>query len=273
MVAQICKNDQFFVLNEGVERMLGWFRQRIKEHGMFAATKLLGQVAMSRTMVNLANKLLSVRIACPCCNWQGWRLYDYIEVGYTVRNSVCPQCKSHSRHRYLYLWLSEGSSLASKCGITLLFAMEKALAPLWAKAPHLKVYRVDIDEARGVNMLADIQKLPVKSNAVDLIWCHHVLEHVENDRAAIKELHRVLRTGSGELILSVPMVFGTTTDEYGFPDPMLSGHWRMYGDDFEERLAGAGLMVQVIDFNISAEDCLRYAIMPERFYICKKFIE
>jgi hypothetical protein len=83
-------------------------------------------------------------------------------------------------------------------------------------------------------------------------------------------LGRVLRPRTGDLIVSVPMELGTTTDEYGAPDPMMSDHWRMYGDDFEERLAEGGLSVQTIDLDLSAAERRRYGIEPERFYHCRK---
>ena len=250
--------------------MLGWFRQQVKEHGVVAATRLLGRVAASRATVNLANKSLPANLSCPCCGWEGRRFYDYIEVGYTVPNAACPRCDSHARHRALFLWATQEFKLADRSGLALVFAPERALAPLWAEARRLKVCRVDVEGARGVDLIADIQSLPVASDSVDLIWCHHVLEHVEHDRAAIKELSRVLRPRTGELIVSVPMEPGTTTDEYGAPDPLLSDHWRMYGDDFEERLAEGGLSVEALDVDLSAADRRRYAIEPERFYLCRK---
>lgn len=44
----------------------------------------------------------------------------------------------------------------------------------------------------------------------------------------------------------------------------------MYGDDFEERLAQAGLIVQTMNFRVAEEEYRRYAFQPERFYVCKK---
>ena len=250
--------------------MLGWFSQQLKEHGVVTATRLLGRVALSRSKVKLANKLLPARVTCPCCRWRGRKFHDYIEPGYTVRNAACPQCDSHPRHRYLSLWLSREFKLEDKSGVALVFAPERALAPFWEKATRLKVFRVDKEGARGIDILADIKDLPVESNSVDLVWCHHVLEHVDDDRAAMKELNRVLRPDSGELIVSVPMAPGTLTHEYGFPDPTQSGHWRMYGDDFEDRLAESGFTVQAINFSLTDEDYRRYAFNPEPFYMCKK---
>ena len=62
------------------------------------------------------------------------------------------------------------------------------------------------------------------------------MEHIQNDRAAIKELYRVLRPITGELIVSVPMTTGVLTQEYGYANNRESGHWRKYGDDFAARL-------------------------------------
>ena len=237
---------------------------------MLPATRLATRVALSRSRAKLANKLLPVKVACPCCGWQGRQFSDYHEIGYTMRNAACPQCESLPRHRYLSFWLTQEFKLEIKSGVALVFAPEKAFASFWARARHLSVYRIDRERARGIDTLADMKYLPIRSNSIDLIWCHHVLEHIDDDRAAIKELHRVLRPRFGELVVSVPMVPATTTDEYGFADPMMSGHWRMYGDDFENRLEESGLTVQAVHFSLPDEDYRRYGFIPERFYVGRK---
>ena len=175
-----------------------------------------------------------------------------------------------SRHRSLFLWASREFNLTAKSGVALVFAPEKATASLWSEAQRLTVCRVDLEADRGVDLLAEIRALPIASDSIDLIWCHHVLEHVENDRAAIRELGRVLRPGTGELIVSVPMGAGTVTEEYGFPDPSLSGHWRLYGFDFVDRLAEGGLSVIPIDAKVSAEERRLRAIEPKPCYLCRK---
>lgn len=250
--------------------MIAWYRQQVKEHGAVLATKWLWRVMSSVTKTRLANRLLSAQLTCPCCGWSGRRFFDYIEVGYTMPNEACPQCDSHSRHRFFFLWLKRERRLEESSGIALVFAPEKALAPVWTAASQLKVIRVDLEPKRGTDVLADLQRLPFKTNSTALLWCHHVLEHVEDDLAAINELRRVLIPQSGQLILSVPMIPGTKTEEYGFADPLLSGHWRIYGDDLVERLSSAGLQITEVDFVLSPEDCRRYGIKPEPFYLCLK---
>ena len=237
---------------------------------MIGGARLAGRVALSRARGKLANKLLPASVACPCCGWEGRQFYDYHEIGYTMRNVACPRCDSLPRHRYLSFWLTQQFKLKTRSGVALVFAPEKPFASLWAKASRLNVYRVDIEATRGIDMIADMKYLPFRSNSIDLIWCHHVLEHIDDDRASIKELHRVLRPHSGQLVVSVPMAAAATTDEYGFPDPMQSGHWRLYGEDFEARLKETGLTVQAVHFDLPDQDHRRYGFNPERFYIGKK---
>lgn len=250
--------------------MLQWYRGQAKQHGVIEATRLFCRVGWARVSADLANKTLPEKLACPCCGWQGRRFYDYVEVGYRVPNSVCPRCDSHGRHRAFHLWLSREYSLQARSGVALIFAAEGALASLWQNHDKLKVYRIDIEMKRGRDLLGDLTHLPIATSAVDLLWCHHVLEHIEDDRAAIRELYRVLCPGKGELIVSVPMNNGRATEEFGFCDLAQSGHWRIYGDDFAERLREGGFRVTAIDYRPLAADLKRYRIVPEHFYICTK---
>lgn len=117
--------------------------------------------------------------------------------------------------------------------------------------------------------MADLTRLPVVDDSIDLLWCHHVLEHIGDDRAAMRELHRILHPVTGELVVSVPMIPGTITCEYGFPKKEESGHWRIYGDDFVDRLTESGLTVERVKYSVLKG--LQYGITSEEnFYICRK---
>lgn len=203
---------------------------------------------------------------CPCCGWRAWKFNDYFEIGYKTPNSFCPQCESHDRHRELYLWLTNEYRLAEKRGVALVFAPEKSLSALWDRA-YLKTCKADIGTARNVDVLWDLQQLAIASDSIDLIWCHHVLEHIENDRAAIVEMYRALRPTSGHLVVSVPMILGARTDDYGFPNSKESCHWRIYGDDFIDRLAECGFLVQPIDYHLSAADS-KALWHPAQSFLC-----
>ena len=149
-----------------------------------------------------------------------------------------------------------------------MFAAEEALAGLWDSA-SLRIFRIDVKATRCADFLADLTQLPIVTDSIDVLWCHHVLEHIEDDRAAIKELHRTLRPSTGELVVSVPMN-GAITREYGQANKKESGHWRMYGDDFVDRLEQGGFTVEAISPNLSPRDHERYGLIQEQYYLCRK---
>jgi SAM-dependent methyltransferase len=191
-----------------------------------------------------------------------------------MRNVECPQCNSHSRHRNLYLWINGDYSLKSKDGVALIFAPERCFDTIWNReAAHLHSYRVDIEALRGVDILADMQKLPFARDSIDFIWCHHVLPEIPDDGAAIAELHRVLRPQTGELILSVGMSPDSSTHEFGHANKELIGLWRVYGQDFTDKLRAGGLKVKHIKFNVPPEISERHGVATEEdFYICVKSV-
>jgi SAM-dependent methyltransferase len=62
---------------------------------------------------------------------------------------------------------------------------------------------VDFLEVDGVDVVADVQHLPFRSDSVAAIDCDAVLEHVADAKLAVSELHRVLRP-AGFLHVVVP---------------------------------------------------------------------
>jgi SAM-dependent methyltransferase len=97
----------------------------------------------------------------------------------------------------------------------------------------------------------DITDMDLPESSFDLIFCSHVLEHVPDDRAAMRELRRVLAEGGLALVL-VPYRPGVTTYE----DPSITSpldrmvafgqqdHVRIYGSDLSDRLREAGFDVE-----------------------------
>lgn len=64
--------------------------------------------------------------------------------------------------------------------------------------------RLDPEPRRRTHLAqADVRRLPVASDACDWVVALDVLEHLDDDRAALAELHRVTRPG-GRLLVSVP---------------------------------------------------------------------
>jgi SAM-dependent methyltransferase len=101
---------------------------------------------------------------------------------------------------------------------------------------------------------ADLTALPFADASFDFAICSHVLEHIEDDRAAIAELFRVLTPGSRSVIM-VPIDLGRGET---FEDPSIDTadgrakafghpyHVRICGADYPDRLRRAGFEVDLI---------------------------
>ena len=77
----------------------------------------------------------------------------------------------------------------------------------------------------------------------DLIICSHVLEHVGDDRAAMRELHRVLAPG-GCAILMVPLLTTATATDEDPEEARVEERWRRFGQDDHIRLYAKADFVQ-----------------------------
>ena len=78
-------------------------------------------------------------------------------------------------------------------------------------------------------VVADAQRLPFRDGAFDKVMCTEVLEHIPDDRAGIRELHRVAKPGA-EVAVSVPRfgperVFWALSWDYWHTP---GGHVRLY---------------------------------------------
>jgi SAM-dependent methyltransferase len=90
--------------------------------------------------------------------------------------------------------------------------------------------RFDTSVYNGENSL-DMMRTGLVAESYDLIASNHVLEHVADHHAAIREMVRVV--GSNGLVhLCVPSpTFVPATRDWGFADKSKSFHYRAYGAD------------------------------------------
>jgi SAM-dependent methyltransferase len=214
--------------------------------------------------------------ACPLCGWTGHAFQRIPFPDKPADSFACPKCGSAERHRFAYLALKD--KLPAHAESTLHFAPERCVVP-WLRAISKDYLSVDLYSPAAMRRM-DIVNLTLPDASVSLLWCSHVLEHIEDDRKAIAELFRVLRPG-GLAVLMVP-VYGAATYE----DPAINtpagrlehfkqeDHLRLYGLDFDRRLKEAGFVVDVLSVSgRPAQEVERYGLdypSTREIFLCAK---
>lgn len=188
---------------------------------------------------------------CPACDTQ---LGRFIAGGEFLNRpeARCPACGALERHRLIALFFREWSDLFSGGNRSMLhFSPEAVFEQQFRHIPELDYLTADLSDPR-VMVRMDISAIPYPDHHFDIIYCSHVLEHVPDDRQAMRELRRVLKP-SGWAVLQVPVTVETTVEDPTVTDPQerlrLFGqedHVRRYGIDYPQRLEAAGFRVLAI---------------------------
>lgn len=179
----------------------------------------------------------------------------YVFEMFNKYTATCPNCGSFDRERAIILYLQDASNI-SKSSRILHIAPETNLRN-WLKANSDYYISGDLVPADHETMKIDITDIKYDDNIFDVIICSHVLEHVPDDMAALKEFYRVLKPG-GWGILQVPIAVNLSRT---YEDPNVTtpaerlnsfgqeDHVRVYSHDYVNRLEAAGFTVEI--FNIS----------------------
>lgn len=214
------------------------------------------------------------KVQCPVCgrSSRGW-----VSLGFP--DMLCPHCSAFNRQRLMLLYLERECGIGTKPLALLHFAPEACLARRLIGTPKLTYIGGDLDPPRGARRL-DITDIDLPTDSIDLALCSHVLEHVPDDAKAMRELRRVVRPGGSALIMG-PVEYDRPTT---YEDPSIvtpraraiafnqSDHVRIYGADFEDRLAAAGFAVDALAYarQLSADDITRFGLdRDELIYVCK----
>ncbi len=137
---------------------------------------------------------------CTLCGYRG----KFLGYGYPYMCDIlCPKCGTLERHRLLCLANREHDFFRNRD--VLHFAPEQAIQKLVLDHRPRSYTTADLF-APGVDLKENIEALTLDDKRFDLVICLHVLEHV-NDRKAASELFRVLKPG-GILLAMFPIVEG-----------------------------------------------------------------
>jgi SAM-dependent methyltransferase len=187
-----------------------------------------------------------------------------------LENFSCPRCDAFDRDRLIAIYL-EGVFRTFDCNRTyrlLEFAPGHALHRKLKRYPFIAYRSADLLR-KTVNERVDLTNMTAYSdNSLDIILCSHILEHIPEDRKAMREIARVLKP-DGFAVILVPLVIGIDDTH---EDPSLNtealrwkyfgmgDHVRQYGKrDFIERLQSSGLNVEQLGIDYFGAEVFRRA--------------
>jgi ubiquinone/menaquinone biosynthesis C-methylase UbiE len=147
------------------------------------------------------------------------------------------------------------------------------------KLKNLEYITGDI-ESPLADVKMDIHQIPFEDNSFDVVFCNHVMEHVDDDLKACAEINRVLKPNGWGIIQSPVYEQEETLEDKTITAPKerervfgQSDHVRKYGKDYARRLSQSGLLVSENNFvkQLSEEMIKKYAL-PEKeiIFYCQK---
>lgn len=160
---------------------------------------------------------------CPCCgnraplgNFQGRKL------------ARCLKCGALERHRLQHLVILDLQKTFDFSTLSLLQFAPDQLTPFFRRE-FKSVKTADIDEPNVDYPGCDIVQTGFKEELFDVVFASDVLEHVQDDKRALREIRRILKP-NGFAVLHVPIWAGVQTVEYKRANPRETNHWRTPGE-------------------------------------------
>jgi SAM-dependent methyltransferase len=263
------------------EQFMYFQLSEIKIIGLTRHRQMLLSRMKMRILQNLPEKFKKVlfygkNCYCPVCESY---IHRYEAFGHLTR-SWCPVCSSMRWQRFGWLFLKKRTNLFDGIPKKMLhIAPEVSFEPRLKQVTNLDYLTGDLFDP-NVMVKMDVTDIPFPNNSFDTIFCSHVMEHIPNDRKALKEFFRVLNC-DGWAVFIVPIRLDRLTDEdLTVTDPKERekrfgqyDHVRFYGRDFEERLQEAGFKVTLVKASDLLEiDRLEFLGLREKevLFYCQK---
>ena len=206
----------------------------------------------------------------------------FLPYGYVNQrdNALSPGTLSLERHRLLWLYLNNETNFFSKTLKVLHIAPEQCFYNLFKNLKNINYTTFDLNSPLA-DIKGDICNLPFKENSFDFILCNHVLEHINDDKKAMKELYRVLNK-NGTAILQVPInqKSSKTFEDSSIVDKKERiekfgqyDHIRLYGLDYFKKLESFGFKVDPLKYSkeFTESEIIKYGLIKDEIIpVCKK---
>lgn len=220
-------------------------------------------------------------VECPVCERKFRKFLSYGSKVAHRENVLCPYDLTLERHRLMWLYLQRESDFFTAEKLDVLhIAPEQCFYGLFKKQRNLVYLTADLVSPIA-DMHFDLHTVPLEDNRFDVIFCNHVLEHVDDALQCMKELYRVLKPG-GWAIMQVPqdITREETYEDWSITSPeereihfWQKDHVRLFGRDYPDWLRKAGFEVEdgFTSSKLSAGEIERYRLQKsEVLYIARK---
>jgi predicted SAM-dependent methyltransferase len=214
-------------------------------------------------------------VECPVCERSFSKFLSYGSDIAHRENVLCPYDLTLERHRLMWLYLRDHSNFFTANHLDVLhIAPEQCFHGKFKVQKNLNYVTGDLVSPLA-DLHFDLHSIPLDDNSFDVVFCNHVLEHVDDALQCMRELHRVLRPG-GWGIMQVPQDFDRdiTYEDTSITSPedrekhfWQKDHVRLFGNDYPQWLEKAGFNVEVFDKESKYD-----SKMIERFRLQKKEI-
>ncbi len=218
------------------------------------------------------------KVTCPICEISYRKFLPYGRLNPRA-NALCPDSLSLERHRLMWLYLKEKTNFFTQDLRVLHIAPELCFIDIFKKMESLDYTTADL-ESPLAEVKMDVHEIPFDDASFDVVFCNHVMEHVDDDIKAMSEINRVLKPG-GWAIIQSPQDYNReeTLEDPSITDPKerervywQSDHVRLFGLDYGNRLTKAGFKVTEDRYvmELPKETVQRYALPAnEIIYFCE----
>jgi SAM-dependent methyltransferase len=215
-------------------------------------------------------------VHCPLCDND----FDRFKDDWNRPNALCWRCGSHERHRAQWLLFKRRPELFDGKRSLLHFSPGWCVRERLAQLSGLRYVTTDLDPTQDVALRLDVTAIDLPDGAYDAVICSHVLEHVPDDGAAMRELRRVTAPG-GWCLVMVPLALdrGATYEDLAISSPeerrrefLQADHVRLYAPDIIDRLQAAGFDVDVVDLHseLGPDEAARHGLLAsDLIFLCR----